>query len=68
MKLVPKATAIEMAMKLKGLFAAEKHDHNVVVLDFDKLYEATNNGQKEIDPIEAKILALEGTVEPSNND
>ncbi len=53
-KLVPKAAALEMAMKHKGLFAAEKTDVKVS-LDFDQLYR-DNKEVIDIDPIERRLL------------
>jgi len=66
LRLVPKATALDMAMKHKGMFAAEKHDHRVMVLDWDALLQGPNGKPKhngEDDPIERKILEVEAIQE-----
>lgn len=60
LKLVPKGQALEMAMKHKGLFAAEKHQHTVASINWDELYAQQNgNGQvldsEAIDHVELAI-------------
>jgi phage terminase small subunit len=53
-KLVGKLGAIELAMKHKGLFEADKHDHNhKVSLDWDSLVRPINPDEEDI--IEGRI-------------
>lgn len=61
LKLVPKAAALDMAMKHKGLFAPEEHKVLSTTVDWDKLLEAGERGNGYVDPIEARIEA-EGNI------
>ncbi len=67
-KLVGKATAIDMAMKHKGLFAPDKKEVAIAVLDWNKLLEEPNG---EIDAIEQRIIDVESKAiegkKPSKN-
>jgi len=56
LRMVSKAAAMDMAMRHKGLFAAEKHDHQVVTVDWDKL---VGGGNGQIDEVERKVLEAE---------
>lgn len=51
LRLSPKATAIDLAMKHKGLFAPDKQDVRLVKVDLTQLYEPVD----EPDEIEARI-------------
>lgn len=62
LKLASKLGAIEMAMRHKGLFAAEQVEHRVTV-DWDGLIEQSGNGELP-DPIEGKILSVEKKALP----
>lgn len=67
LRLVPKATAIDMAMKHLGAYKAEIHEHSMS-FNFDELYDMTNRGQRVIeDPIEAKVLEMEDRRPTSSN-
>ncbi len=59
LKLVSKATALDLAMKHKGLFAAEKHEHLMTQLDWDKMHEPPESGDDGIIDGEVVQRALE---------
>ncbi len=70
LKLVGKAGAIEMAMKYRGLFAAEEHNVNhsgevTQVFDFSKLTQPP----KELSPVDKAFKELEakGTIEQTQS-
>lgn len=59
LKLSPKATAVDMAMKHKGLFAALKVEGKVSI-DWDSMFTPTNRDEdEESDVVEQRLLNLE---------
>ena len=50
-RLMPKATAIEMALKIQGAYAPEKHEVKQAIVDFSQLY-GMPDGALEPDTIE----------------
>lgn len=56
LKLMPKATCLDMAMKHKGLFAAEQVDHHFT-FNLDELYEDQSD-TIDVDPVQMR--AIEG--------
>lgn len=65
LKLSPKASGVDMALKHKGLFAPEKHENNVhVTIDWDRLAEPPDIIDVEADPIERKISSVKALPAP----
>lgn len=64
-RLVPKAQALDMAMKHKGLFAPDQHEHIIGPFDWNALIQ---RGDPRLDPVEQRLLAeskmLETTAHP----
>lgn len=55
-KLVPKASAIDMALKHFGMYAAEEKRVQVLMIEWDKLYESARD---KPDPVEERLRTLE---------
>jgi len=57
-KLVSKASAVDMAMRHKGLFDADKDNAQTLVIDFDKLV-LDQRKTIDVDPLEQRLLEEE---------
>tara|TARA_R110002096_G_C14612162_1_gene723504 strand:- start:1202 stop:1792 length:591 start_codon:yes stop_codon:yes gene_type:complete len=66
LKLVPKASAIQMAMQHKGLFAPEKVQE-IKGLDWDTMYQDGSKRADIDDPIEARIAAVKPEEQDDGN-